>query len=38
VNLEGDTAPGTFLDVRIVRAHPHHLVGEPVRRDAPALA
>jgi tRNA-2-methylthio-N6-dimethylallyladenosine synthase len=38
VNLEGDTAPGTFLDVRIVRAHPHHLVGEPVRREATALA
>jgi tRNA-2-methylthio-N6-dimethylallyladenosine synthase len=38
VNLEGDTTPGTFLDVRIVRAHPHHLVGEPVRREAPALA
>ena len=38
VNLEGEFAPGTFLDVRVVRAHPHHLVGEPVRREAPAPA
>ena len=38
VNLEGEIPPGTFLDVRVVRAHPHHLVGEPVRREAPALA
>ena len=38
VNLEGEIAPGTFLDVRIVSAHPHHLVGEPVRREAPSLA
>jgi tRNA-2-methylthio-N6-dimethylallyladenosine synthase len=38
VNLDGEVAPGTFLDVRIVSAHPHHLVGEPVRREAAALA
>jgi tRNA-2-methylthio-N6-dimethylallyladenosine synthase len=38
VNLGGEVAPGTFLDVRIVSAHPHHLVGEPVRREVPALA
>jgi tRNA-2-methylthio-N6-dimethylallyladenosine synthase len=38
VNLDGDIAPGTFLDARVVRAHPHHLVGEPVRREAPVPA
>jgi tRNA-2-methylthio-N6-dimethylallyladenosine synthase len=26
--------PGTFLDARIVAAHPHHLDGEPVREPA----
>ncbi|GIV00245.1 MAG: tRNA-2-methylthio-N(6)-dimethylallyladenosine synthase [Actinomycetota bacterium] len=30
VHLPGEIPPGTFLDVRIVSAHPHHLVGEPV--------
>jgi tRNA-2-methylthio-N6-dimethylallyladenosine synthase len=38
VNLEGEVGPGSFLDVRIVSAHPHHLVGEPARREAAALA
>jgi len=38
VNLDGEIAPGTFLDARIVSAHPHHLVGEPVVREAAALA
>ena len=38
VNLDGEVASGTFLDVRITSAHPHHLVGEPVRREAAALA
>jgi tRNA-2-methylthio-N6-dimethylallyladenosine synthase len=28
VHVGGEHAPGTFLDVRIVGAHPHHLVGE----------
>ena len=26
--------PGTFVDARIVSAHPHHLTGEPVRAPA----
>ena len=30
VHLAGDVEPGTFLDARIVSAHPHHLVGERV--------
>ena len=38
VNLDGEIAPGTFLDVRVVRSHPHHLMGVPVRREAAALA
>jgi tRNA-2-methylthio-N6-dimethylallyladenosine synthase len=29
VNFESDAPPGEFLDVRIARAHPHHLIGEP---------
>jgi tRNA-2-methylthio-N6-dimethylallyladenosine synthase len=33
VHLDGPVAPGTFLDVRIVSAHPHHLIGEPVVRE-----
>ncbi|HET7236220.1 MAG TPA: tRNA (N6-isopentenyl adenosine(37)-C2)-methylthiotransferase MiaB [Actinomycetota bacterium] len=31
VHLDGDHAPGDFVRVRIVGAHPHHLDGEPVR-------
>jgi tRNA A37 methylthiotransferase MiaB len=31
VHLDGDHTPGTFLDARIVGAHPHHLDGELVR-------
>ena len=38
VNLPGAHAAGTLLDARIVAAHPHHLDGEPVRREAPSLA
>ncbi|GBC86685.1 tRNA-2-methylthio-N(6)-dimethylallyladenosine synthase [bacterium HR12] len=41
VHLPGEIPPGTFLDVRIVSAHPHHLVGEPVAAPtsaAPAVA
>jgi tRNA-2-methylthio-N6-dimethylallyladenosine synthase len=30
VHLPGDHAPGTFLQARIVSAHPHHLTGELV--------
>ena len=30
VHVRGEISPGTFLDARIVSAHPHHLVGEPV--------
>ena len=36
VHLEGDHAPGAFLDARIVSAHPHHLYGELVREPATA--
>jgi tRNA-2-methylthio-N6-dimethylallyladenosine synthase len=34
VHVDGDPAPGTFLDVRVVGAHPHHLDGERVREPA----
>ena len=34
VHFEGDHAPGDFVDVAIVAAHPHHLDGEPVREPA----
>jgi tRNA-2-methylthio-N6-dimethylallyladenosine synthase len=30
VNFAGRAVPGDFLDVRITRAHPHHLSGEPL--------
>ena len=30
VHVPGTIAPGTFLDVRIVASHPHHLDGEVV--------
>jgi tRNA-2-methylthio-N6-dimethylallyladenosine synthase len=30
VHLPGDIPPGTFVQARIVSAHPHHLRGEPV--------
>jgi len=29
VHLPGEIAPGTFVDARVISAHPHHLVGEP---------
>jgi tRNA-2-methylthio-N6-dimethylallyladenosine synthase len=32
VHVDGDHGPGTFLDVRIVGARPHHLEGEPGRQ------
>ena len=34
VHLEALAEPGTFHDVRIVSAHPHHLTGEPVLEAA----
>ncbi len=33
VHVPGAIAPGTFLDARIVAAHPHHLNGEVVEVD-----
>jgi tRNA-2-methylthio-N6-dimethylallyladenosine synthase len=36
VNFEGAAGPGTFVDVRIDRAHPHHLSGSPVEVSVPA--
>jgi tRNA-2-methylthio-N6-dimethylallyladenosine synthase len=34
VHVDGAYEPGTFLDARIVAAHPHHLDGELVREPA----
>ena len=34
VHLDGEHSPGSFLDARIVAAHPHHLDGELVRETA----
>jgi tRNA-2-methylthio-N6-dimethylallyladenosine synthase len=36
VNLTGELVPGTFLEARVVAAHPHHLTGELVRVTAPS--
>jgi tRNA-2-methylthio-N6-dimethylallyladenosine synthase len=36
VHVGGEHAPGTFLDVRIVGAHPHHLDGELAEQREPA--
>ncbi len=36
VNLPGEARPGEFIDVRIARAHPHHLVGERAAVPVPA--
>jgi tRNA-2-methylthio-N6-dimethylallyladenosine synthase len=38
VHVPGTLEPGTFLDARVVSAHPHHLVGEPVVREPAAVA
>jgi tRNA-2-methylthio-N6-dimethylallyladenosine synthase len=38
VHVEDDVPAGTFLDVRIVSAHPHHLVGERVSAAEPVPA
>ncbi|HUG89005.1 MAG TPA: tRNA (N6-isopentenyl adenosine(37)-C2)-methylthiotransferase MiaB [Actinomycetota bacterium] len=34
VNFAGPAQPGGFLDVRIMRGHPHHLSGEPAAVSA----
>jgi tRNA-2-methylthio-N6-dimethylallyladenosine synthase len=34
VHVDERLEPGTFLDVRVVSAHPHHLLGRRVRDDA----
>jgi tRNA-2-methylthio-N6-dimethylallyladenosine synthase len=31
VNFEGPGSPGEFAQVTVLRGHPHHLTGEPVR-------
>lgn len=36
VHLPDALEPGTFVEARIVSAHPHHLVGEPVAAGSPA--
>jgi tRNA-2-methylthio-N6-dimethylallyladenosine synthase len=40
VHVDERLEPGTFLDVRVISAHPHHLVGErvpnPAREPVPA--
>jgi tRNA-2-methylthio-N6-dimethylallyladenosine synthase len=36
VNFGGHAEPGTFVDVRIERAHPHHLTGDRVIAAVPA--
>jgi tRNA-2-methylthio-N6-dimethylallyladenosine synthase len=38
VHLDEALDPGTFLDVRIVSAHPHHLVGQRVTASEPVTA
>src|SRR6266508_4126490 len=38
VHVPGTIAPGTFLDARIVAAHPHHLSGEVIRVEESAAA
>jgi tRNA-2-methylthio-N6-dimethylallyladenosine synthase len=38
VHLDLDVGPGTFVDARIVSAHPHHLVGERVGSRVPVSA
>jgi tRNA-2-methylthio-N6-dimethylallyladenosine synthase len=40
VHLDGDHAPGEFVQVKIVGAHPHHLDGElvPAGRRAPGAS
>ena len=38
VHLDAELAPGTFVDARIVSAHPHHLLGERVAAREPVPA
>jgi len=37
VHVPGSLEPGTFLEVRVVSAHPHHLIGEAVVREPAAV-
>ena len=37
-HLDAALAPGTFVDARIVSAHPHHLLGERVAAREPVPA
>jgi tRNA-2-methylthio-N6-dimethylallyladenosine synthase len=36
VNFPGEAAPGSFVDVLVTGAHPHHLVGERLAAPVPA--
>ena len=36
VNFDGDVHPGSFVDVEVTGAHPHHLTGRPARAAVPA--
>jgi tRNA-2-methylthio-N6-dimethylallyladenosine synthase len=38
VHVDEELDPGTFLDVRVVSAHPHHLLGERVAAREPVPA
>ena len=38
VHLPGEIAPGTFVEARILSAHPHHLQGVPAVRERAALS
>jgi tRNA-2-methylthio-N6-dimethylallyladenosine synthase len=38
VHVEGSLEPGTFAEVEITEAHPHHLMGSAVTTLVPALA
>jgi tRNA-2-methylthio-N6-dimethylallyladenosine synthase len=35
VNLDGPYGPGDFVDVRVTRSGPHHLLGQPVVASVP---
>jgi tRNA-2-methylthio-N6-dimethylallyladenosine synthase len=36
VHFDGPDRPGELMDVRIIKAHPHHLMGEPDGAPVPA--
>ena len=38
VHLPGPIAPGSFVDARVISAHPHHLQAEPVVREPAPVA